>query len=243
MPSAAGVVQTGVADLIKQGCIDGVLMDIDGTLTNSDPIHETVFREMLMESGFNNHQPITHEYFKEQISGGNNAILTAKLWPNWTQSAREAWIDEKEARFRALAATSLKPLPGLLDFLQWLQQRGVRVGAVTNAPKANAQIMLAGIGLQSHFEVVIFGEECTRPKPFPDPYQAGMVALGLTPERTLVFEDSAAGAMAGVASGAITVAVLTSQSAERMQAVGVKECIQDYTDMLDMNTRAELAAQ
>ena len=45
----------------------------------------------------------------------------------------------------------------------------------------------------SDHQAVVLGEECTRAKPFPDPYLEGMRLLGLRPEETLVVEDSPAG--------------------------------------------------
>jgi hypothetical protein len=45
------------------------------------------------------------------------------------------------------------------------------------------------LGLQG----LILGEECSRPKPFPDPYQEGLHLLGLQPHEALVIEDSPAG--------------------------------------------------
>ena len=49
--------------------------------------------------------------------------------------------EEKEARFRALAATALAPLPGLLAFTAALARRGIRRAAVTNAPRANVRLL------------------------------------------------------------------------------------------------------
>ena len=43
------------------------------------------------------------------------------------------------------------------------------------------------------WQAVVLGEECVRAKPFPDPYLEGMRLLGLSPEETLVVEDSPAG--------------------------------------------------
>ena len=36
----------------------------------------------------------------------------------------------------------LEPVPGLMDFLAWIKERGLKKVAVTNAPKENARVML-----------------------------------------------------------------------------------------------------
>jgi HAD superfamily hydrolase (TIGR01509 family) len=84
-------------------------------------------------------------------------------------------------------------MPGLSEFLGWLDSRGVRRAAVTNAPRDNATMMLRALHLDAAFEGVVLGEECARAKPHPDPYLEGLRLLGLQPHEAIVVEDSPAG--------------------------------------------------
>jgi HAD superfamily hydrolase (TIGR01509 family) len=84
-------------------------------------------------------------------------------------------------------------MPGLTEFLAWLEGRSLRTAAVTNAPKDNTQLMLSALHLDSYFEAVVLGEECARAKPHPDPYQQALQLLGLQPHEAIVIEDSPAG--------------------------------------------------
>ncbi len=58
----------------------------------------------------------------------------------------------------------------------------------------------------------------TRGKPHPDPFLAGAALLGIAPKNCVVFEDSAAGAVAGRAAGCTVVATTFSHPAELLQA-------------------------
>jgi HAD superfamily hydrolase (TIGR01509 family) len=87
----------------------------------------------------------------------------------------------------------LKPVPGLLELLKIVDEQGLRKIAVTNAPPENAKLMLRAIGLWNYFEDIVYGEQCPRAKPFPDPYLIGLEKLGLSKDCTIVFEDSPAG--------------------------------------------------
>jgi beta-phosphoglucomutase-like phosphatase (HAD superfamily) len=49
--------------------------------------------------------------------------------------------------------TTLQRTPGLTEFIAWLRSRGVRLAAVTNAPRANTEMMLAALKLDDAFEV------------------------------------------------------------------------------------------
>eukprot|EP00957_Ditylum_brightwellii_P081443 6195231-Ditylum_brightwellii.AAC.1 len=51
--------------------------------------------------------------------------------------------EEKEARFRNLAQREgIPPIAGLQELTEWLAGQGVPCVAVTNAPRANAELML-----------------------------------------------------------------------------------------------------
>lgn len=91
-------------------------------------------------------------------------------------------------------ASVLQRMPGLTEFLQWIDSRQLRRAAVTNAPRDNTLMMLSALQLDSYFEAVVLGEECERAKPHPDPYLEGLQLLGLQPHEAIVIEDSPAGA-------------------------------------------------
>ena len=66
----------------------GLLFDIDGTLVNTDPIHFAVFRDLLLQDpNFNGGEPIDHTFFNTRISGRQNNLIQADLFPQ--RSAEE----------------------------------------------------------------------------------------------------------------------------------------------------------
>lgn len=84
-------------------------------------------------------------------------------------------------------------MPGLTEFLEWMDSRQLRRSAVTNAPKDNTHMMLSALQLSHTFEAVVLGEECERAKPHPEPYLRGLQLLGLQPHEAIVIEDSPSG--------------------------------------------------
>lgn len=69
-----------------------------------------------------------------------------------------------------------------------MEDKGLRRAAVTNAPRANAEMLISLLGLDDFFELVVIGNECERPKPFPDPYLNALKGLGVSADRAFVFE-------------------------------------------------------
>ncbi|CAI5965782.1 unnamed protein product [Closterium sp. NIES-64] len=180
-----------------------VLFDIDGTLTDSDPLHFLAFQRMLSDVGFDGGRPIDEAFFRTRISGRHNPDIGRDLFPEWTEEQRTAFLDEKEALFRRsvrvavggvdivrLAGDHIKPVAGLDRLCAWIEATGLRRAAVTNAPRENAEQMLAALGLTSFFEHLIIGSECARAKPFPDPYQEAMRRFGVRPDECFACEVS-----------------------------------------------------
>lgn len=87
-----------------------------------------------------------------------------------------------------LVSKELKPIEGLHKLCKWVEDRGLKRAAVTNAPRLNAELMISMLGLTDFFQVVVVGSECERAKPFPDPYLKALKELKASAEHSFVFE-------------------------------------------------------
>ncbi|KAJ1693532.1 hypothetical protein LUZ63_010230 [Rhynchospora breviuscula] len=224
----------------KLAPVEAVLFDLDGTICDSDPIHYYAFREMLQEVGFNNGEPITEEFFSEYISGKHNPDIGNFLFPDWDHNKYMKFMDDKEALFRSLAKDQLEPVNGLHKLCKWIEDQGLKRAAVTNAPRANAELMISKLGLADFFQFLVIGSECERAKPFPDPYLKGLELLGASPDHAFVFEDSASGIRAGVAAGMPVVGLITRNPEQVLKDAGGSLLIQDYEDLNLWNMLHEL---
>mmetsp|Transcript_5279 Transcript_5279/g.13312 ORF Transcript_5279/g.13312 Transcript_5279/m.13312 type:complete len:163 (+) Transcript_5279:441-929(+) len=100
----------------------------------------------------------------------------------------------------------------------------IKKAAVTNAPRANAEAILSGLGLDRWFgeEYLIIGAECDKPKPDPCPYLTACERLGVQLGDCIVFEDSP--------SGAFVVGILSSQDEATLRSAGCHAVISDFDD-------------
>lgn len=87
-----------------------------------------------------------------------------------------------------LAEEQLKPVDGLYKVKKWIEDRGLKLAAVTNAPRPNAELMISKLGLSDFFDALILGGECERAKPYPDPYLKALEILNVSKDHTFVFE-------------------------------------------------------
>ena len=107
---------------------------------------------------------------------------------------------------------------------------------MTNAPRANAELMLASIGTLAgrpsldYFDPLVIGDECAHAKPHPEPYRAAMRGLGVDPSECLAFEDSPSGAAAAVAAGLRTIGITATQPPEVLLEAGCALCVGDFAE-------------
>ncbi|KAG9452978.1 hypothetical protein H6P81_005882 [Aristolochia fimbriata] len=210
--------------------LETVLFDIDGTLCDSDPLHHDAFREMLQEIGFNGGVPIDEQFFIDNIAGRHNEDICHILFPDWDLEKSLKFMDDKEAMFRRLAKEKLKPVNGLHKLCKWIEERGFKRAAVTNAPRENAELMVSILGLSEFFQFIIIGGECERAKPFPDPYIKALQVLKASPDHTIIFEDSVSGIKAGVAAGVPVVGITTRNPENILMEAKPTFLIKDYED-------------
>ncbi|CAN6305800.1 unnamed protein product [Urochloa humidicola] len=221
---------TDSAALTKLAPLEAILFDIDGTLCDSDPIHFSAFREILQQIGFNGGVPITEEFYSANISGWHNDDLARSLLPDMDFDKAMQFMDDKEATFRKLAPGQLKAVDGLHDLCKWIEGCNLKRAAVTNAPRANAELMLSLLGLTDFFPVLVIGSECDRAKPFPDPYLKALELIGASPDHTFIFEDSASGTRAGVAARVPVVGLTTRNPGKVLSDAGASLVIKDFQD-------------
>lgn len=205
--------------------LSAVLFDLDGTLVNTDPIHFLTWQELLRDCGLE----IDEVFYKSRISGRLNPVIVRDILPHLPLEEALQVADEKEARFRKLAA-ELKPLPGLSDVLAWTDDRGLKRALVTNAPRENVAFMLSALGLTDAFETVILAEEAPAGKPDPAPYRLALSSLGIAPEQALAFEDSPSGIRSAVGAGIPTVAIASTHEPEYLCEFGALLAVPDFTD-------------
>ncbi|XP_047322286.1 haloacid dehalogenase-like hydrolase domain-containing protein Sgpp isoform X2 [Impatiens glandulifera] len=209
--------------------LEAVFFDIDGTLCDSDPIHFIAFLELLPQIGFNNGVPITMQFYVENFAGKHNDDVARFLFPDDFERGLK-FCEDKEAAYRRLSKDKLKPVKGLDKVKKWVEDRGLRRAAVTNAPRENAEMMISVLGLEDFFEVVIIGNECEHAKPHPDPYLKALEMLNVSKDHTFIFEDSAAGITAGVAAGMPVIGLLTGNPEELLLEAKPAFLIKDYED-------------
>lgn len=200
-----------------------LLFDLDGTLADTDRLHEQAWLETLRPYGIGG----DHAWYQSQISGRLNPEIVRRLLPHLSQAEERAFIAQKETRFRELAQ-DLEALPGLDRLLEWAHGRELVTALVTNAPRENAEHVTQTLGLT--FDLIVLAEELRAGKPDPLPYRVALERLGLAPAEALAFEDSPSGVRSAVGAGIPTVGLTTGHDPRGLEEAGAFLLIRDFSD-------------
>jgi phosphoglycolate phosphatase len=182
-----------------------LLFDIDGTLADTDALHLEAFNRVFGPRG----HIFDSVRASKELMGFSNASIGERFLPDEPPERRLAIMDEKEAAFRSLVAGKIKPLAGLMPLLAHADRAGVPMVAVTNAPRLNAEMLLAGLGIADRFKAIVIGDELAHGKPHPMPYLEGLRAVNAAAKHCVAFEDSRSGVQAASAAGIATVGIRT----------------------------------
>jgi HAD superfamily hydrolase (TIGR01509 family) len=203
-----------------------LLFDIDGTLADTDALHLQAFNQIFGPHG----HVFDRARASKELMGFSNASIGERFLPDEPPQRRLAIMDEKEAAFRKLVDGKIKPLPGLMPLLARADRAGVPMVAVTNAPRLNAEMLLAGLGISDRFKRVVIGDELSHGKPHPMSYLEGLRAVNAAAKFSVAFEDSRSGVQAASAAGIATIGIRTSLGHADLIEAGALTTAENFDD-------------
>jgi HAD superfamily hydrolase (TIGR01509 family) len=206
--------------------LKALLFDMDGTLSNTDPIHMLAWQETFRA----HHVFIDDRVYHERIVGRMNPLIVQDFLPQLNDVEVNKIVEEKEENFKKLA-TKLEPLPGLSRLLKWRVNQGLQTALVTNATNLTVPFNLQALGLEDYFKVRVLADDPDVPAGKPDPrhYGVALQRLDIEASEAIAFEDSPSGVRSASGAGIITVGLTTTQSPESLLAAGATIAVSDFT--------------
>ena len=205
--------------------IASLLFDLDGTIVETDHLHFDAFKSVFTPYGVE----VDWGIYTSRVMGKNNPDIAADFLPHVPSTEHAAIMDRKEAAYRE-RLHAIEEAAGLLTLLDWADREGVPCAVVTNAPRLNADALLAMLDLRHRFKVLVIGPELQQAKPHPLPYLTALDALGADAARSVGFEDSRSGIAAAASAGLGVVGVTSSLEAGVLTAAGAHIAGRDFTD-------------
>ncbi|MFB8405067.1 HAD-IA family hydrolase [Streptomyces sp. NPDC055912] len=168
-----------------------LLLDMDGTLVNSDAVVERCWRRWAERQGLDGDDVL------KVVHGRQGYATMAVLLPDRPMAENHAdnrvMLAEETADLDGVV-----PVPGAPAFMAALAQ--LPHALVTSADEALAQARMGAADLPMP-ETRVTAEHVGASKPDPEGFLKGAAELGFAPADCIVFEDSEAGIQAGRAAG------------------------------------------
>src|SRR4051812_13973699 len=178
--------------------VRAVLLDMDGTLVDSDAAVERAWRSWAHENGVDPAAVLA-------IAHGSPGERTIRrLLPD----ATDAMVAAGTARQLELEYDDLSDVtstPGAAELVATLGRLGLPWAVVTSADTKLAKLRLGAADIDP--PVLVSRDDVTVGKPDPEGYLRAAELLDVPPEHCLVVEDTTVGVQSGQAAGAMTAAL------------------------------------
>ncbi|MBK9361269.1 MAG: phosphoglycolate phosphatase [Rubrivivax sp.] len=185
--------------------LQAAIVDLDGTMVDTVGDFEVALGRMLAELGF---AAVGRDFIALTVGKGSEHLIRRTLEQVGAPAVLydRAW-DRYQHHYLQINGQHSSVFPGVVEGLQGLRARGLRLACLTNKPTSFARPLLAAKGLSGYFDHAFGGDAFARKKPDPLPLLQTCLALGTAPAATLMVGDSSNDAAAARAAGCPVVLV------------------------------------
>jgi HAD superfamily hydrolase (TIGR01509 family) len=175
----------------------GVIFDMDGVLIDSEPLWKIAMEEVFTKVGC----PLTRNDFQKTVGLRIDEVISYWFnhtgWKNYSEKEVEDLIIN---RMVDLIQKNGEPLVGVIETLNFLKEKGVKIGLATSSYTVLIKAVLNTLNIESMFDFVHSAEDERYGKPHPAVYLTVADKLSIQPQNCLVIEDSLNGIISGKAA-------------------------------------------
>ncbi len=198
--------------------IEAVIFDMDGVLTDSEPLICEAAVSMFKELGL----IVQPEDFIPFVGTGENRYLGGVA----EKYSFSIHIPSAKARtyeiYLELVPSRLHAFPGAQDFVKSCQKAGLKIAVASSADPIKIEANLIKIGLPPvQWDAIVSGQDVQHKKPAPDIFLAAARKLAVNPDACVVIEDAINGIQAAKAAGMRCVAVAQTFPASQLSEADI----------------------
>lgn len=149
-----------------------VLLDVDGTLVDSNDAHTHSWVETFAEHGLD----VPYSRIAAMIGMGGDRIIEVVAGLPRDTRANARLGEQRSENFRERWLSRVRPFPGVRDFVQRLHRTGYRLALATAARAEELGPLLALADLTDVIEAAASSSDVESSKPAPDIVEAALAA-------------------------------------------------------------------
>ncbi len=185
--------------------LQAAIVDLDGTMIDTLGDFAAALNAMLADLRLGS---VDRVFIERTVGKGSEHLIRRTLeHVGGAAGLFDEAFERYQARYLEINGQHSAVFPGVVEGLERLHARGLKLACLTNKPTAFALPLLESKGLARYFSVAFGGDAFERKKPDPLPLLKTCEALGSAPSRTLMVGDSSNDAAAAHAAGCPVVLV------------------------------------
>jgi HAD superfamily hydrolase (TIGR01509 family) len=181
---------------------DAILLDIDGTIVNSNDAHARAWAKAFARYG----REIAFARIRPLIGMGGDKLLQQLAGLDSEKGEGRRIADDRAKIFAAEFLASLQPTPGARRMIEWLKNEGVTITIATSATGEEVDGLVKAAGVSDLIDHVTSSDDAAESKPDPDIVVAALKRSGATRETAVMFGDTPYDVEAASRAGIGTVA-------------------------------------
>jgi HAD superfamily hydrolase (TIGR01509 family) len=175
----------------------GVLLDVDGTLVDSNYLHTLAWSRALRDGGDWAAMNVIH-----RLVGMGGDQLTEQILGRQDLQAADRWRHRYEELIDEVTV-----FPGAADLVGALHEAGLRVVLASSSPAEHVEKMIQRLGVADLIHAATSADDADASKPAPDIFTAALRAGNVDRERAFVVGDSIWDVQASQAAGLPTIGI------------------------------------
>ncbi|MCF6331770.1 MAG: beta-phosphoglucomutase family hydrolase [Draconibacterium sp.] len=161
----------------------GLIFDLDGTLSDSLPVHLATWNKVGDKYGFTFDPQIMYE-----LTGRPTIEFAERIIEQYGVSEKpEILVQMKQKLFWELAHL-LKPIDEVASIVKKFYGK-IPMAVGTGASRKSAEIQLKALNFEKYFDALVSADDVSKHKPDPDTFLECARLMGVEPQFCQVFED------------------------------------------------------
>lgn len=176
--------------------LQALLWDVDGTLADSEPVHERSFLDAAQALGLR----LPSDFHASLLGQSEEATHAILVRDHGLRLDLAAWAARRHAAYLR-RIHEVKPHPAAWATLRLAARLGLAQALVSNSPREIVEANLHQLGLRMPQRLVISRDDVQRGKPDPEPFALALSRLAASADSAVAVEDSVSGGTAALGAG------------------------------------------
>jgi HAD superfamily hydrolase (TIGR01509 family) len=166
--------------------IRGVLLDVDGTLVDSNDAHARAWVEAFAEHGVQ----VAYGEVRKCIGMGGDKLMPKVSGIREDSPQGEKISKRRREIFKTRYLPSLRPCPGAEPLLKHMKEQGLRLVVATSAKADELHGLLRVCGADRVIDEKTSSDDADESKPDPDILHAALKEIGLPADEVVMLGDT-----------------------------------------------------